>query len=159
MKFNVENKTKKKKEKQKKYYIKLLDKWWADSVKTRDDWKCVRYGRKHGEITKTKIGRDKETKEDKFRFGKVILTAAHIFSRTIMELKYVIDNGVSMCYKCHFTWQPNAPIEFTFMIIKLKGLKLLMDLFKRSKLKREYTIEEYIKMCRDRNLLKEKLND
>ncbi len=155
MKFNVENKTKKKKEKQKKYYIKLLDKWWADSVKTRDDWKCVKCGRKHGEITKTKIGRDKEIKEDKFKFGKVMLTAAHIFSRTITELKYEIDNGVSMCYKCHFKWQPNAPIEFTFMIIKLKGLKLLMNLFRRSKLKREYSLEEYIQMCRDRNLLKE----
>jgi len=142
--------------KQKTYFIKLLDKWWATQVKDRDNWTCVRCGRKHGDITKTKIGKNKETGEDRFRFGKVVLTAAHIFSRTILELKYEIDNGISMCYKCHFKWQPNAPIEFCFMIIKRIGLKLLLGMYNRSKQKIEYSLKDYQKMCMDRNLLSDK---
>jgi len=149
MKFNT-NKDKKKKEKSKKYYIKLLDHWWSIQIKTHDNYTCVWCGKKHNEIIKKQISKDV------FRDSKVMIQAAHIISRKKWSTKWDLDNGISLCAKCHLFTQPNAPVEFTFLMIKLFGYKKLLNLIERSKKKVEYSLDEYIQMCRDRNLLKEK---
>lgn len=138
--------------KTKTYFIKLLDKWWSTQIKDRDNWTCVRCGHKHGEVMKKLVNKKKGI----YKYSKILMTAAHIFSRTILSTKYNLDNGVAMCTRCHLFWIPSHPIEFCLMIIKLKGGEFLSKLNKLSKKKVEYSLQDYIKMCLDRNLLSDK---
>ena len=54
------------------------DKEWAKEVKVRDGWKCVVC--------------DSETKPN----------AHHIIPREVLETKYLIMNGITLCPKHHF---------------------------------------------------------
>lgn len=90
------------------------DKEWANSVKDRDNWTCVICG------------------------SKERINAHHIIVRENLELKFDINNGLSLCPKHHFfcrkisahnnplgliLWiQKNREEQFNYLKIKMEEI-------------------------------------
>lgn len=88
--------------------IKELDKLWSIKVKERD-CKCLKCGK------------------------KTDLQAAHIFPRTKINTRFDINNGITLCKRCHLYWAHKNPVEFTVWIEYKLGEKKFNELYKKSK--------------------------
>jgi len=87
--------------------IKELDKLWSIKVKERD-CKCLKCGK------------------------KTDLQAAHIFPRTKINTRFDINNGITLCKRCHLYWAHKEPIEFTKWVEYHLGKKKVDELYKKS---------------------------
>ena len=56
------------------------------------------------------------------------LQADHIFSRTMNSTRWVIRNGVCLCYRCHFHRKHYEPMEWALMVLSGRAIKELFDL-------------------------------
>lgn len=42
--------------------------------------------------------------------------AAHIFGRGNLSTRWVLENGLGLCYYCHIIWAHREPVEFTLWV-------------------------------------------
>jgi hypothetical protein len=93
--------------------VKTLDRYWAIAVKTRDNWKCVYCG---------------NNKRDE-------LEAHHIRARKHSEVKFDLDDGVTLCkpYKgCSGHYKAHHSYEMKEWIKDYIGRKKYEELDRRS---------------------------
>lgn len=84
------------------------DKLWRDCVKMRDGYTCQYCLKKYPEKSQG-------------------LHAHHIFTRTKMNIRHSLINGVSLCYG-HHSYAQSHPHDFKDWLIKKKGEKWWWDL-------------------------------
>lgn len=113
----------------KKSLIKKCDILWSGIIKIRDR-RCIRCGKNN------------------------LLNAAHIYSRSNKNVRYDLQNGITLCVGCHF-WGHQNPIEFTKFVIKKLGEDKIKELSKKANIKKAMTIKIYSKIWGE---LKECLN-
>lgn len=84
----TEEKPRKRRKRSNKYWKECLDTQWSQLIRNRDKvcLKCK---------------------------GRNNLHAAHIYSRAKHSVRWDLQNGVTLCYKCHYHWAHQYPIEFT----------------------------------------------
>jgi len=87
--------------------IKKLDKAWSEAIRWRDTY-CQKCG------------------------SEERLSAAHLFSRTNRSVRWDLDNGICLCYRCHIHWSHKEPIEFVRWLAQTKGSKFI-DMVRRKK--------------------------
>jgi predicted restriction endonuclease len=76
----------------KKSQIKKLDALWSKSVKERAKYRCE-YCEKVG----YELG------------GNVWLNSAHIIGRRYRTTRWILENGMCLCYKCHQAYDHHLP--------------------------------------------------
>lgn len=74
------------------------------------------------------------------------LQCAHIYPRTIMSLRWDMDNLLCLCYRCHFHFAHKHPLAFTEFIKKHFGTKHIKSLEKKSQKLIHYTLDDLIEM-------------
>lgn len=70
--------------------IKKCDKLWAQAVKARAQNKCEVCGKTER------------------------LHAHHVIPRTNYSTRYLVENGVCLCYKHHFYWAHKDALDFSY---------------------------------------------
>lgn len=88
--------------------IKKLDRLCSEYIRTRDNWTCVRCGKRP-----TKQG----------------LHWSHIFGRRYKIIRWDERNGVSHCFACH-RWYGENPIEGGAWAIEYLGQNVVDDLIR-----------------------------
>jgi len=90
---------------------KQLEELWKKVCLKRDNYKCQYCG----------------STED--------LQVHHIVSRKNLNTKFDIDNGITLCKKCHtrISLNPTAKMEFTIWFIKKYGIKRLENLQEKAR--------------------------
>lgn len=86
-------KTVSKKMPSKKYIINRLDEIFANKVKSRDKFTCVRCGKVHGELY-TINGRLK----------KAQVQCSHVIGKRYKALRWDLNNAKTLCFGCHKFW-------------------------------------------------------
>ena len=110
----VEKKTKK--ITKKKLKVSDLDKIWSKLVRDRDGT-CVHCGR-------------------------FPVQAHHIFGRGYKSTRWNLDNGISLCYKCHMFWAHSKYEEFRDWIIETIGEEKYLSLKEQSQVIWTGTLQE-----------------
>lgn len=87
--------------------IKELDKLWSIKIRERDG-KCLKCGNTSS------------------------LQAAHILSRKNLNIRFDLENGLTLCIRCHLYWAHKEPIEFTKWVEYHLGKKKVDELYKKS---------------------------
>lgn len=62
--------------------------------------------------------------------------AAHIFSRSHFATRWLLSNGLGLCYYCHIIWAHRNPIEFTLWVSAEVGKRKLKTLERQANDKR-----------------------
>ena len=75
---------------------------------------------------------------------QVTLHCAHIFSRTMMSVRFDLNNCIPLCYRCHFWWSHSNPILFAEFIKEYLGNYKYQQLKMKARGIRKWTIQE---MC------------
>lgn len=97
--------------------MKELDKIWSKSVKKKYPC-CIACGR------------------------TTSLNAHHIFSRSYMNTRWDVDNGVTLCFRCHLYGAHQKYEEFRDKIIELIGSEAFDKLKLKSKEIKKWDKEE-----------------
>ena len=82
---------------------KECDIFWRDCIRERDKYKCAYCGKEYPRKSRG-------------------LQAHHIFTRTRMNTRYSMANGLSLCYG-HHSYAHSHPHDFKDWLIKEKGEK------------------------------------
>ena len=85
-----------------KKQIKELDKLWSKAV--RQVGHCEKCG------------------------GTYRLQAAHILSRRHHAVRWLLLNGICLCYRCHMFWAHKDPLDFVRWLEDVRGVKTLENL-------------------------------
>lgn len=94
-----------------KRLITIADKLWADIIKARDG-RCIYCG------------------------SSINLNAHHIFTKGRHgNLRWIVDNGVTLCAKCHTFGIHINPAPYMLKIIECCGMDRMSKLRERAKLK------------------------
>ena len=110
------------KKKTKSYYIRKLDKVWAEQVKLKADNECEYCGKNKG------------------------LNSHHIFSRSNKSVRWDISNGVSLCVGHHMFANISAhkaPAEFIEWLKETRGLEWYETLREKARSIKKHTLEDY----------------
>lgn len=75
--------------------------------------------------------------------------AAHIVSRGNLETRWLLENGVGMCYYCHIMWAHHQPIEFTEWIETKLGRAKFVRLKARARIINSWGVKELQKKLLD----------
>ena len=104
--------------------IARLDKLAGDLVKEHAGWKCERCGK------------------SKFKDG-VVLQAAHIVRRANKEVRWSLDNLLSLCVGCHY-WFDNSTnrLEVIEWLEEKLGKGFLSSLLERSRISRQWLVKD-----------------
>ena len=70
------------------------------------------------------------------------LQAAHIFSRRNLATRWDLDNGLPLCYACHFYWAHKEPVYFMDLVKEYLGEVKLMFLRQKASSVKKWTVEE-----------------
>jgi len=90
-----------------KTYKKQCDKLWADIIKLRAKNKCEMCRR------------------------VLPLQAHHIFGRKAMSTRYDLENGVALCFNCHYNEAEQNSTKFGLWIIEKRGREWFDELNRR----------------------------
>lgn len=94
-----------------KNHIKKLDGIWSDKIRARDNFACQKCG----------------------EYGD---SPHHIFRRAIMSTRFLLENGITLCYEDHIKFAHGNPHAFELWIktkvdwdyLKMQSLLLKVDL-------------------------------
>ena len=93
--------------KSKKWYKRECDKLWSKVVRLRAKNKCELCGSIN------------------------TLNSHHIFGRKAMSTRYDTDNGILLCFKCHFVEAHQNPARFYIWLVEKRGREWYDKLNKR----------------------------
>ena len=97
--------------------IRYCDDLWAEWVKLRDGKKCVKCG------------------------TEFELHSHHIIKRGVWNLRYDIDNGLTLCFYDHFHWLRQNPMDYIkWLNDKYPGLLDKLELKRYEKARHDYTL-------------------
>ena len=104
----------------KKILEKEIENLWKALCLIRDDFKCQYCG------------------------STFDLQVHHIISRVKKSVKYDLENGITLCKRCHtkISVNPNSRIEFLIWYIKKFGIEKLEDLEKKGREVKQFTMSE-----------------
>lgn len=80
---------------------------------------------------------------------EVTLQCSHIIGRTNHAVRWDIDNGVCLCYRCHIHWWHKEPLEAQEWVKEYLGEMKLEALKARARATKQWELwemEHYLKM-------------
>lgn len=100
------------------YLIGEIDKIVSLKVRERDGYRCRKCGRERG-----------------FRSDQIRVFHHHIFTKSRLSTRWLLENGVTLCYFCHrwahaageefrewvLSWMPKAQYEVLYIRSQMRG--------------------------------------
>jgi len=86
---------------------------------------------------------------------RVTLQTAHIISRRNLAVRWDLNNGIPLCYSCHFFWAHKEPIWFNDFAKEYLGEYKFEQLKMRAKKIKKWTIQDLQTLLTQLEKLKE----